>query len=74
MIYHAMTAILFCFCTGYLMVSLAAQSPDGTGHFRGSARNRDEVRIAVRAHLLLLSDASRHREGQREDARIPSGI
>ena len=64
--HQAMTAILFRFCTGYLMVPLAVQSSDCTGHFKDSAQNRDDVWIAVRARLLLLSDASGHREGQLE--------
>ena len=56
------------------MVLLAAQSSDGTGHFRDSTRNHDDVRIAVHTHLLLLSDASGHREGQLENTRIPKEI
>ena len=71
---QALVAILSRFCTGYLIVPLAVQDSDGTDHSRDSARNRDEVRIAVRAHLLLLSDASGHREGQLENTRIPNGI
>ena len=66
--HQALIAILSRFCTGYLMVPLAVQDSDGTDHSRDSARNRDDVRIAVRAHLLLLSEASGHREDQRENA------
>ena len=50
------------------MVPLAVQDSDGTDHSRDSARNHDDVRIAVHAHLLLLSEASGHRDDQRENA------
>ena len=71
---HALTAILFHFCTGCLMVPLAARSSAGTDHFKDSAENYVDNRITVRAHLVLSRGASGHRHGQQENTWISNRI
>ena len=65
---HALTAILFHFCTGCLMVLLAARSSAGTDHFKDSAENYVDNRITMRDHLVLSREASGHRHRQQENA------
>ena len=56
------------------MVPLAARSSAGTDHFKDSADNYVDNRITIRDHLVLSREASGHRHGQQENARIPNRI
>ena len=72
--HHSLNAIHIRFCTGYVLVPLAAQRSAGTERFRDCARERVDSRIAVCAHVVLSRGAGGHREGQQENAWISNRI
>ena len=71
---HALIAILFHFCTGCLMVPLAARSSAGTDHSKDGAEHCVDNRITLRAQPVLSREACGHRHGQQENACIPNRI